>query len=352
MSERIDRETSLSIFIKGISNNEFFNRRDEGTSYVKNLLKILRLFMYRLSMGHKKKLNSSSLQLSWYPLHEKVLSQYKGEKVALLAQKNSLGSQSFLSYLSFSKLLHIICSTPDCVRKKGLMYDWFFFNAISIFLVDSPIKSIIIAGHYDKYATWLSYLSKELGLHFTISQHGANSKYNLPYKIPANRVETFSKAEEDMFKATILDPEKTDFYIKGFKTSLIFTKGNFERRTIAIASQPGYEEKALMIIKSLRSLDKDLNIIVYSHPSDLFRKEQMILNIDNCRLEHRERYWNVDYLIVFTSTLAYDYWSCDMFTGKVICYYDATCLVALYDDERSIVIYPETYLNQLKEIIG
>lgn len=352
MSERIDREASLSIFIKGIANNEFFNRREEGISNVKNLLKIFRLFTYRLSMGHKKNLTSSSLQLSWYPLHEKILSQYNGAKVALLAQRNSLGSQSFLSYLSFSKLLHLICSSPDCVRKKGLIYDWLFFNAICLFLVENPIESIYIAGHYDKYATWLSYLSKELGVHFTISQHGANSKYNLPYKIPANRVEVFSKAEEEMFRTTILSPDETEFNIKGFKSSLTFTQGDFQNRTIAIASQPGYEDRVIKLIEIIKSVDESINVIVYSHPADRFRKGELTIDSnDKCRLEHQARYWDVGFLIVFTSTLAYDYWSCSQFTGKVLCYYDEKCIVALYNDERGTVIYPETCYQQLKDIL-
>ena len=353
MKEGIDKETALSIFKKGVANNEFFNRRDEGISYVKNLLKIFRLFIYRLFMGYKKKLNSSSLKLAWCPLHEKVLSQYTGETVALLAQKNSLDSQSFISYLPSSKLLYLICSTPKCVRKKGLIYDWFFFNTIYLFLVENPIESIYIAGHYDKYATWLSYLSKEMGVYFTISQHGASSKFNLPYKIHANRVEVLSKAEEDMFRATILSPDETEFNIKGFKSSLSFVQGNFKNRTIAIASQPGYEERVIKLIETIKSIDKSIDVIVYSHPTDRFRRGKLNLaSKDKCRLEHQARYWDVDYLIVFTSTLAYDYWSCAQFTGRVLCFYDDNCIVALYYDERGTVIYPQTCLEQLKDILA
>ena len=352
MNVKIDNMVFLTIFEKGIDNSEFFNKRKEGICYVKNLLKIFRIFFYGFFFKSIKKLNLSSVLLAWYPLHENILSQYNGEKVALLAQKNSLNSQTFLSYISLKKLLRLRHSIPKDLKNKGLMYDWYFFNAIYIFLAENSIKSIIIAGHYDKYATWLSYLSKELGIHFTISQHGANSKYDLPYKIPADRVEVFSKAEEEMFRSTILNSEDAVFYIKGFKTSLTFTKGEFQNRTIAIASQPNYEERVIDLIRTIVDIDDSINIIVYSHPSDLFRKGvQSLDKMKNCCLTHHARYWDIDYLIVFTSTLAYDYWSCSQFTGRVLCFFDDKCIVALYNDERGIVIYPETFQTQLKTIL-
>ncbi len=353
MLRAIDQEVLVTIFEKGIANNEFFSRKEDSFRLLKSWLKILRFFLYRISCGKKKKLNQTSLLLVWFPLHEKILCQHDGEEVVLLAQKNSLNGLSYLSYISFFKLLLPLFSTPINIYKRGLNYDWIIYRALLYFLEDNKVDTLTIAGHYDKYATWISYLAKEKGIYLTISQHGANCKHNLPYKIPANRVEVFSKAEEEMFRTTILKPNETEFYIKGFHSTLKFKKGGFKDRTIAIASQPGYEERVINLIEMINEIDNDINIIVYSHPADSFRNGcQTLGNRKRCRLEHQDRYWDVDSLVVFTSTLAYDYWSCEEFTGKVLCCYDKSCVVALYDDERGIVIYPETCYQQLKDFFA
>lgn len=353
MNGSIDKGTSLEIFKKGIANNEFFSKKREGVSLPKNVLKIIRLLTYRLISGRKRKLSSDSVLLVWISLHEKILKSYPGEEVVLLDHKNALSGDSFLSYIPLFQVVKSLFHVPNNVRKEGLLCEWCFFNALILFLNESIINSISIAGHYDKYATWVSYLAKEIGIYLTISQHGANCKHNLPNKIPADRVEVFSKAEEEMFRTTILNPDETKFNIKGFKSSLTFTQGNFKNRTVAIASQPGYEERVIKLIETIKSIDESIEVIVYSHPTDRFRKGGLTLKRnEQCRLEHQARYWDVDYLIVFTSTLAYDYWSCEQFTGKVLCFYDDNCIVALYYDERGTVIYPETCLEQLKDILA
>ncbi len=352
MSGNIVRETSITIFKKGITNSEFFSKKSEGISHLKNFLKIIRLISYRLISG-RKQLSFDSVLLVWIPLHEKILKSHPGEIVVLLDHKNALSGYSYLSYIPFYQIIKAIFSVPPEVRKEGLSRDWCFFKTLILFLNNSNLKNITVAGHYDKYATWVSYLAKEMGIYMTISQHGANSKFNLPHKIPANKVEVFSKAEEEMFRTTILNPDDTVFYIKGFQSSLTFTQGNFKNRTVAIASQPGYEERVIKLIETIKSINESINVIVYSHPSDSFRKGVSSLENDvNLHLEHYARYWDVDYLIVFTSTLAYDYWSCEKFSGKVLCYYDEKCIVALYNDERGTVIYPETCLHQLKSILA
>lgn len=352
MSGSIDKGTSLEIFKKGIANNEFFSKKSEGVGLLKNILKIFRLLTYRLISGRKHKLSSDSVLLVWIPLHEKILNSLPGEKVVLLDHKNTLTGYSFLSYIPLFHVVRTLFHVPINVRKDGLLCEWCFFNALTLFFNENVINSVSIAGHYDKYATWVSYLAKEMGIHMTISQHGANCKHNLPNKIPADRVEVFSKAEEDMFRTTILNPDETEFNIKGFKSSLTFTQGDFKNRTVAIASQPGYEDRVIKLIEIIKSVDKRINVIVYSHPTDRFRKGECALNnYANCQLEHYARYWDVDFLIVFTSTLAYDYWSCEKFAGNVLCYYDEECIVALYNDERGTVIYPETCYQQLKDIL-
>lgn len=353
MLRTINQEVLVTIFEKGIANNEFFCRKEEGFRLLKNWLKIARLFLYRLSCGTEKRLNQTTLLLVWFPLHEKILSQHDGEEVVLLAKNNTLNGLSFLSYISFFKLFLLLLYTPVSIYRRGLNYDWIFYRALLFFLEDNKVDTLIIAGHYDKYATWISYLAKEKGIYLTISQHGANSRHNLPYKIPANRVEVFSKAEEEMFKSTTLNPNETEFYIKGFQSTLTFKQGGFKDRTVAIASQPGYEERVIKLIEIINDIDNGINIMVYSHPTDNFRNGCLTLgNRNKCRLEHQDRYWDVDYLVVFTSTLAYDYWSCEKFTGKVLCCYDERCIVALYDDERGTVIYPETCYQQLKDIFA
>lgn len=353
MRNKIDTSILLDIFQKGISNNEFFNRKKEGCSFIKCLLKILRLLCFRLFGGMTKRLTSHEVRIIWYPLHERVLGDKTGTYVVLLDHKNKLNGYSFLFYLPFGSIIHSCFATPRGLLRSRLAYDWCFFSNLVAFLSINNINSITIAGHYDKFATWISYLAKDMGICLTISQHGANSKYKLPYKIPVNRLEIFSKAEEDMFRSTILEPEKTEFYIKGFHSSLTFSAGGFETKTVAIASQPGYEDRIVGIIEILQRINDKLHIVVYSHPSDQFRKGFKTLNLGaKCELEHQARYYDVDYLIVFTSTLAYDYWSCLDFKGRVLCCYDKNCVVALYDDERATVLYPETYEFQLKEILS
>lgn len=353
MRNKNDTSILLDIFKKGISNSEFFNKTRGGRGFIKCTLKILRLLCFRLFGGTRKRLASHEVRIIWYPLHERVLGDKTGLYVVLLDHKNMLNGYSFLYYLPLGSIIRSCLTIPRELQRSRLAYDWCFFSNLVTFLSINNIDTITIAGHYDKYATWISYLAKEMGVFLTISQHGVNSKYKLPYKIPVNRLETFSKAEEDMFRSTILEPENTEFYIKGFRSSLFFSAGGFETKTVAVASQPGYEDRIVGIIETLQRINDRLHIVVYSHPSDQFRKGVKTLAQGKIiELEHKARFYDVDFLIVFTSTLAYDYWSCPNFKGQVLCCYDKNCVVALYDDERATVLYPETYENQLKEILS
>ena len=345
-------EDIISIFIKGVKNSEFFNKRKEGISFPRNCLKISRLLWFRL-ITRRKTLLSSKVIFIWEHLHEKVLRSYEGERVVLLAQKNQLGGDSFIAYLPFFILVKSLWGIPTEVKKSHLSYEWFFYKAIVNFIFLNDIKCITIAGHYDLRSTWISYLAKKKHIEMVVSQHGANSMYKLPYKIPVDRVDVFSQAEEEMFRITVLNPEETVFLIKGFQTSLVFSEGGFTTKTIAIASQPGYEERVLRLAEDIILIDDNINIIIYSHPKDQFNKGLISINKGrHCRVEKKERYWDVDYLIVFTSTLAYDYWACEKFSGQIFCYFDESCSVALYNDKRAILIYPETCYNQLKEYLN
>ncbi len=338
------------VFCCGIENQEYLLKRVEGISYVKNVLKIIRLVLFRVFCCRRTHLSSTSLLLVWEPLHEKILDHYDGEKIVLIGRINNMSGNSFLSYIPIPHICKSVFTVPYNVVKKRLLYDWLFFRLLANFLTSNDIYNITIAGHYDKYATWIAYLAKRMKINLTISQHGLNTKYKLPYKIPSNRVEVFSKAEEEMFRSTVLQPDMTEFLIKGFHSTLIFSEGKFSKRTIAVASQPGYEGLVCQVVDLLKSIDEQLNVIVYSHPSDCFRKGKMKLDSDIV-LINSERYSDIDYLLVFTSTLAYDYWSCTSFKGQVLCYYDQNIIVAFYDDERAVVLYPETLERQLNEIL-
>lgn len=340
----------LETFYFGIQNNEYFSRKGEGCSLVKNILKICRLLAYRFFFCCYKENISNSIKITWYPLHERILQDYNSDSITLSDHRTNLLGPSFLSYIKFSRILKILLNTMCTGKDRHLIYDMYVWRLIVELLLSGRVETIMIAGHYDKYATWIAYIAKLNRLQLTISQHGANSSYDLPHKIPANRVEVFSKAEEQMFRATILEPDNTDFYIKGFKSSISFLEGHFNQKTIAIASQPGYEHSVVSLIEEIFTIDKKINIIVYPHPSDRFMNGNLTLG-GNVNVAKKERYSDIDFLLVFTSTLAYDYWSCPLFQGKVLCYYDKNCIVALYDDERAVVLYPDTFREKAREIL-
>lgn len=352
MSFTEEQNILLSIFYKGISNNDYFQKGGHYTSNIRQLLKIIRMYFYRL-ISKKVICESDSVLLVWDPLHEKILSNHSGEKIVLLDHPSILSGNIFLKYLSIYNLISLFFKIPKQIFNKKYVYEWLLFSSMHMFLKKNNIQLVTIAGHYDLYATWISYLTNELGVYMIISQHGINSRHNLPYKIPVNKVFAFSSAEIDMFRSVILEPENTEFCIKQFQSTIVFSKGNFNETTIAIASQPGYETKVLDLILAIMEIRNDINIIIYSHPADNFRNGKIAYTkVRNFEVIHNERYWDIDFLMVFTSTLAFDYWGCQLFSGKVVCIYDKNCTVSLYDDERSIVLYPDSCISGLRELIS
>ena len=341
----------LKIYDDGIENNEFVNScKVSSPNRFKSLYSVSRLFLQVL-ISKRKGVNDNfrNLKLEWQPLHKTVLQSNDGMEVSVVNHKHVQGEIKLYQLCSLKDIITFLLTIPHSVRQRNYDSSWLTFRILDRLIAHSSIKSINIAGHYDAYTTWIALLAKRYGKELTISQHGVCAGVELPHRIPVNRILSFSQAEAEMFKRFLLNPEKTIFEIKGFKSSVHFERGGFSRRTIAIASQPGYEslvkELSAIIIQKVSSS----HLIIYPHPLDSYRNVDY-LKVDGFDIQvTRKRYNDIDILIIFNSTLAYDYIACPDFRGQIVCYYhplDNTDL-AVYHDSRIHMIRPSEFESYL-----
>lgn len=341
----------LAIFDAGIDNYTFVNSGDiPRPARLKIIINVLRSLLL-VAFGKKVKIDLSfnTVKLEWQPLHKKVLSGCQGTEISLSNHKQVDSVVRIYQLCSFSEVMSFLLTTPTSIKERRYTSSWLTFRILNVLVSSSAVEKIIIAGHYDSYTTWISLLADINGKYLTISQHGVCAGVELPNKIPVSEIRAFSQPEVEMFKKYVLNPDKTSFIIKGFKSSVHFETAGFEKRAIAIASQPGYES----LVKQLASkvLDKapDCKLIIYPHPLDSFR-DMSFINCNDVLVEiTKKRYSDITVLVVFNSTLAYDYFACNDFKGQVVCYYSPLDDqdLAIYHDTRIKLIDPSEFDNFL-----
>lgn len=342
-----DNQELLSIYNAGIDNNDYVTASTSTNgSSMKHFVQILRLLCKILISKHRTLDGSAQdIKLLWQPLHKIVLGNINGEVISILNHKSINSNNRLYQYFTVIDVLKFIIRKPACAKKNTSSGGWLTFKMINTLISSQYVKQIYIAGHYDVLASWISLLAYKYGKGLTISQHGVCAGIDLPHKLPVSRLYSFSEPEAEMFKRFILNPESTKVIIKGFKSSVHFEGGDFKKPAIAIASQPGYEKIVKEVAEGIIKSKIEKEIIIYPHPLDKLNNQEYI-ECSGVKLSlSKIKYSKIDYLVVFNSTLAYDYLANSDFHGKIICYYspiDNTDL-AIYHDPRIQLIKPDSF---------
>lgn len=349
------REELLAIFKSGIANFEFVTSESLKQNIAKSILSFIKLFFKRLL--YRKLILSESdgtICMEWQPLHHSVLSLVSGKHIALLNNKRLIENEKLVSFIPQMSLLAIVIDTPHFAIKNKYLSAWLLFIMIENVVRNEYVKVIYIAGHYDNISTWIALLTEKYGKKLVISQHGVCAGLDLPCKIPVTKVLSFSNAESDMFRKFVKNPEKVQFEIKQFNSTISFAKGNFSGFSIAIVSQPGYEEVVIEIARRIIQNININNILIYPHPLDRYWGKSFVqVEKQRIRLD-TTKYSDIDCLITINSTLVYDYMSLPDYKGKLICYYkpnDDTDL-AVYHEPKIQLIKPEDFDDFINRMVN
>jgi hypothetical protein len=204
----------------------------------------------------------------------------------------------------------------------------------------------LVCGHYDRYTTWLSNIANFKNSEFEILQHGVVGIPNLPHKIFCSKVHGFNESEINKFKKYIIANDTCQYVNKGFQSHVTFKEYNDENKyIIGIASQYNYAETKQVIDEVLK-IDKDILIAVMLHPRESSKEYRKYKSESNVRIEATRKISNIDILIVFTSTLLYDYLYND-YNGRIICIQKDDFSFDITNDK---IIYASS-INQLNEIV-
>jgi hypothetical protein len=341
----------LAIFDAGIDNYTFVNSGDiPRPTRIKSIINVLRTLLL-VAFGKKEivDLNFNTVKLEWQPLHKKVLSGCQGKEISISNHKQVNSAVKLYQLCSFNEVMSYLLTTPAPIKKRRYTSSWLMYRILNKLISGNAVDKILVAGHYDSYTTWITMLADKYGKYLIISQHGVCAGVELPHKIPVSEIRAFSHPEAEMFKKFVLNPDKTTFVIKGFKSSVHFETAGFEKRTIAIASQPGYESLVEQLAFEVLDKTRDCKLIIYPHPLDSFRDMSFIKYKDVFVEITKKRYRDITVLIVFNSTLAYDYFACNDFKGQVVCYYSPIDDedLAIYHDTRIKLIEPSEFEKYL-----
>lgn len=184
------------------------------------------------------------------------------------------------------------------------------YYSIDIFLKQMDIRSVVCAGIFDRYATVLSFLCKGKNIKFIGTQHGIVATTAIPHKVYFDEYNVFDECELSVAKKII---ENTDckYNVKIFESNVMWSQiENYGKLIIAIASQDRHTNVTKRLVKLLCE-EIDLNkirLILYPHyREDISVYQKIQQDYPELYISHHERYYNIDILITYYSTIAYDY---------------------------------------------
>jgi hypothetical protein len=338
------------IFISGIENHEYYNAKHNKKTgnELFGEVKYFAWIIYILLFSPYYKITNKKIYIIYSRIHEKILENSRDSENSvyigriLSNPKVVFNKNSYFSTFGTKERIELFVNSFFWQVRNNVNIKY-FAHGMDFFILYSFIKrmnlnEIVISGHFDRYATWLSLICKKEKISITISQHGALERINLPHKINANTVICFNTNEEEFFKKYILNNDKCIFVNKGFISSLKFY--DYEKNdkiVIGIASQDLYTFETLKIVRYLN--DKYfsmIKIVIYPHPREdknifsEFRKQK------NIEIETECRYRNIDILFTFFSSLVYDYLKFE--SVKIICYPPKEIEMSFFNNKRVTVI--------------
>lgn len=315
-----DKELLLAIK-KSIDNQmAYTNFKDQKAVAIYCIKQVL--WMLCLCLFSKYKRYTQQTVCFVCTIHQEKMMNKKGfHELICLGKSNCRLSElkkkhSYFSCYKFHERIKLLFAAAKYVCKHrrqieiiSVGMEYFVLN--DFIKQNKPIK-ICMAGHFDRYTTFLSYISYYSGYQYELFQHGIIASSQIPQKIFCTKFHVFDEIEMEKIKAFILNMDcvfEIDKFISTFEWSMFSKIPN--RKIICFASQDKHTKTSIIIIRKLLKIieNTDCILIIYPHYAEKenayreFRKNAQIV------VEKEKRYKNVDCLITFYSSLAYDYFS-------------------------------------------
>lgn len=348
-------EELITIFYMGKQNANFvldLNKQKNNVFYnIKYLIWILSVIIF----SKTKPVDLKEVNFSYNKVHDKFLN-FKGVKIShsseiskiyLIKKNNTIMSNFNTGYRVVLLIRGIGLGIKYKIKIRDMCY-WLDFIFIYTFIIKNKISKINICGHYDRYATWISYICKRQNVNFNISQHGALSNYKLPNKIYCDNFYLFNYIEEKVVKEYLIINDSCNFIIKGFKTNLKFINIDKNKKIvyIGIASQPKFTDKTIDIVRYIsKEFGERVRVIVYPHFREDLNKYKDIENMANLQVYIEQKHKNIDILLTYYSTIIYDYMSVG-FEGKYICMPPEKTYMSFFELENLEVLSGKQQLNE------
>ncbi len=321
---------NLDIFYYGRKNDEYFRKIENRKLSITFNFKYFTWIILMIIFAKKNEFGINKSYLIYGDMHEKIfLSQDSKLKLyhgTILKKISDIKSKiTIMSLWSFKERIRIFSKSlyfaiVNKVPFREICF-WIDFVFISEFIEKSNLEELNICGHFDRYATWISYLSNRNSIIFKIYQHGALSEFSLPIKILCDKCLVFNEMEKDFFYKYVILNKDCEYEIKGFKSNIIFK--NITRQNqciyIGIASQPTFTKQTIELINYLHNqYNKKVKIYVYPHPREGIEELKKIQYNGQCEIYIDEKHSNLDILVTFFSTVVYDFLSINK-DIKIIC---------------------------------
>lgn len=312
---------NLDIFYYGRRNDEFFRKIEKRRLSLKFNLKYFVWIIMMIVFSSKNKLNINKAYLIYGNMHENIFltedSKFKIYHGTILKNISDIKSKvTIMSLWSFKeRILLLSKGIYSAVTNKipfREIWFWVDFVFISEFIEKSNLEELNICGHFDRYAIWVSYLSKENNVIFNISQHGALSEISLPIKVLCDKCLVFNEMEQEFFRKYVILNKDCKYEIKGFKSNIIFKKIKKQDKYahIGIASQPTFTRQTIEIVNYLHNkYNKIIKIYVYPHPRENFAELVELKKDGKCEIYTDTKHNDLDILVTFYSTVIYDFLS-------------------------------------------
>jgi hypothetical protein len=350
-------------FEGGIKNYYYYVKKHNIKKH--SIFFIIKYYLWLITVilfSPRKSFISRDVIFIYGDLHERIfLSESINKKVYIgLGLKNFhqiINNASVLSIFPIKERLKILVESIKTFRRTDLslrlLHFWIDFYLIYIFLRYISPDSIKVAGHFDKYTTWLSYIAHYNSINFSITQHGAIEKIYLPSRIYCNNVYVYNEYEKKFIYDYLLLNKDCNFYIKGFKSYLNFTyyQRSDGKYIIGLASQDLYTHKTIELIQRLNllNINKEIEILVYPHYRENYKAyTKLFRKYGNIKIYPKDRHYNINVLITYFSTIIYDYIHIDK-QIKLVCFPPENIEMSFFLHPRVCII---NSFEELREIIA
>lgn len=328
---RIDYNQAIGVFKKGIENQGYiYNVVNTKRSLFFEIKKSCLLILYILLSKKGQVQPSKAIKIVNGNHQFKVLAELEYQKILIGASLIKISGEtlnnSMFSSLGLSERLRVLFKSLRFFLRgntHATLSESIEFVGLSMLFETLAPKIVLVAGHFDRYTTWIAYLAEIYGFELAIMQHGCVGTESLPHKVPCSELFGFNEEEILCFEDFIIKKRAAyKAHIKKANTTVKFTNFDNLNHDTLIAFATGWNliDNSIDLVKRIRALNFSGKIFFYIHPSADVENFAKLKEYDVilCPIE---RHRNIDVLITHASSLVYDYQSIG-FKGEIICFKD------------------------------